>query len=188
MSKNPLQKSELTLTTPASNPTSTRAAYSYQPTFSKNYIPPIGITAQVGAFSVKPDYFYDDMLVQVYNNAPTSLGVLADGLIAAQDDNGPAGLFRSAIELDDTTAAVFSSVALPSSLNTASFNLGSFSYDTFASNGTGLAPVVLFSGTINGLAPAAGPEPAALVLLGDGLLGGGAWCRPSARRLIASVA
>jgi hypothetical protein len=77
--------------------------------------------------------------------------------------------------LGDKTGTVFSSSALPTSLD-----LNRFSVGTFALAGQGGAANI-FQGTIGLLQPAAVPEPGSAVLLGIGGLGG--VCALRARRV-----
>jgi hypothetical protein len=134
-----------------------------------NFISPIGITAKVGSYSIAPDYFFGEMTMSVLNNAPTTLGGVADGFNAEQEVQIASTLVSYDVALADRTSSVFSSTALPTSLSTSSFTDGSFTFYRYVVSGGVLVPVIVFQGGINGLASV--PEPSSLALSLCGLVG-----------------
>lgn len=145
------------------------SGYAYQNLGAdRRFVSPIGITAQVGSYSVAPDYVFGDMILGVYNNAPMSPGGVADGLTVQQNGS----VFRDnqyhilayEIFLGDRGASTYSSTALPTSISTSNYTDGTFSFVDYVSSSSGWTPVVVFQGTIDGLQ--AVPEPSSLVLGG----------------------
>lgn len=149
---------------------SSYSVYLYPTTTSgSTFVPPIGITAQVGSYSITPKYRAGDLIVNVFNNEPVLLGSVADGLSASQEEWINSDLFYAySVYLNDPSESVFSSTALPTSLSTSDFTIGTFTfykYPVVSENGGYVArPVVVFQGMIHGLQ--AVPEPSSLTLCG----------------------
>lgn len=145
------------------------SGYAYQNLGAdRRFVSPIGITAQVGSYSVAPNYVFGDMYLAVFNNAPTTFGGVGDGFSAQQNDSVLRGnqrhLLAYEIFLGDLGASAYSSTALPTSISTSSFTDGTFSLVEYVPGSSGLVPVVVFQGTIDGLR--AVPEPSSLILCG----------------------
>lgn len=171
-----------------STPDPTVSFYNYSNSLSVNPLPaPLGMVIQIGSsITIGPARRdIDELTLGVYNNARTTMGTLADGFDASQEESFFNGTtIQSELFLGDRSAQVYSSTALPTSLAAGNFTDGSFAIRDLNDvvNTTTLARRVLFGGTVNGINPNSTPEPASLILLGSGLMG--CWCyrRVSARR------
>ncbi len=131
----------------------------------------LGITLTVGGVTYAGETGYAEQLMVGYHLK----GTYPDLFTAAAYVNVGGSATLASFGLGDETGTVFSSTALPTSLD-----LNKFSVGTFALAGQGGAANI-FQGTLSLLQPAAVPEPGSAVLLGIGALGGG--CVLRARRV-----
>jgi hypothetical protein len=135
------------------------------------FVPPLGLTIQIGSVTLQPNYGYIFM-VDVFNNQPSPvLGVDGDGVQAIQstsfDGTTVVPVSQTLVALFDRSQSAFSSDALPSSLSTSRFSEGIIQV-IVSGGGAGSDDVVALEGAIDVQAV---PEPGSVALLAVGGLG-----------------
>jgi hypothetical protein len=152
--------SSATVDLPGANP----AHYTFLPNGTNPFVAPLGITLTVGSHTFSTLYT-GLMQLTVQNdlassNYPDAFGAVAD--VKVGNTFSLAGFV-----LGDKTGTVFSSTALPTSLDLSQFTVGEVNLVSPSANGTNV-----FVGTIN---LSSVPEPASMTLMALGVIGAAAW-------------